>query len=81
MNKPQSKTQSRSNIMLWVALTVVALIGTYGLWNAIVAVQTADKAMGLILEINTTDSRHKNAIIELQKCYNEKVATCTIDLQ
>lgn len=67
--------------MLWVALTVVALIGTYGLWNAIVAVQTADKAMGLILEINTTDSRHKNAIIELQKCYNEKVATCTIDLQ
>lgn len=81
MNKPQSKTQSRSNIMLWAALTVVALIGTYGLWNAIVAVQTADRATELILEINTTDSRHKNAIIELQKCYNEKVATCTINLQ
>lgn len=81
MNKTQIKSQPHNNVIVWLVLVIVAFISIYGLWNAIIAIQTADRATEFILEINSTDSKHKQAILDLQKCYNDKVATCTIDLR
>ena len=81
MNKTQVKSQPNTNVIVWVVIVIVAFIGVYGLWNAIIAIQTADRATEFILEINSTDSKHKKAILDLQKCHNDKVATCAIDLR
>lgn len=81
MNKSQINLQPRPNIIIWVILAIVAFISVYGLWNAIVATQTADKATEFILEINSTDSKHKKAILDLEKCYNDNVDTCSVNLK